>query len=193
MLVLAVVAATAGGCNRRQHYYYLNPSEIDLTVLLPPPPDVASAQARSDEAQVAAAVAGRSSSAVSSKPKSESARTVFFYAPSVGARIHAGAASDHRGLLFARRVRRKEAGRRSEGVLGAAAPRRRARNGEARIRAVTRHLRRRARSCSRSCFRPNAMRSSRKPEPSRRIESSSDCTIPATLRRGGPPGRLPPT
>ncbi|MGB8909120.1 MAG: phosphatase PAP2 family protein [Candidatus Cybelea sp.] len=82
-LVLAVVAGPAAA-QSTQHYYYLKPGAIDLTVLLPPPPDVASAQARSDEAQVAAAVAARSSAQLF-EAEDAAARTVFFYAPSIGA------------------------------------------------------------------------------------------------------------
>lgn len=81
MLVLAFAGPVAAQSSR--HYYYLRPGAIDLTVLLPPPPDVASAQARSDEAQVAAAVAGRGSRQLL-VAEDESARTVFFFAPSVG-------------------------------------------------------------------------------------------------------------
>ncbi|MFZ0030360.1 MAG: phosphatase PAP2 family protein [Candidatus Cybelea sp.] len=82
-LAFAVVAGPAA-VQSSQHYYYLKPGAVDLTVLLPPPPDVASAQARSDEAQVAAAVAGRSSAQLF-EAEDASARTVFFYVPSVGA------------------------------------------------------------------------------------------------------------
>jgi acid phosphatase (class A) len=53
-------------------------------VLLPPPPDVASAEQRSDQAQVASAVAGRSPRQFF-VAEDESARDVFFYTPSVGA------------------------------------------------------------------------------------------------------------
>lgn len=84
-LVLVFLAiAEAIPAHASHHYYYLKPGAIDLAVLLPPPPDVASAQARSDEAQVAAAVAGRSSTQLL-EAQDESVRTVFFYAPSIGA------------------------------------------------------------------------------------------------------------
>jgi acid phosphatase (class A) len=79
VLALLAVPSTAGA---REHFYYLDPSQIDLTVLLPPPPDVASAQARADEQQVATAVAARTHSEVS-QAEEASARTVFFYTPSV--------------------------------------------------------------------------------------------------------------
>jgi acid phosphatase (class A) len=82
MLVVALVAAPVAAQSSR-HYYYLKPGVINLTVLLPPPPDVASAQARSDQAQVAAAVAGRTSREFL-EAEDESARDVFFYTPSVG-------------------------------------------------------------------------------------------------------------
>lgn len=64
-------------------FYYVQPSQLDLTVLLPPPPDVASADARSDEAQVAAAVAGRTRSQLF-EAEEASVRSVFFYEPSIG-------------------------------------------------------------------------------------------------------------
>jgi acid phosphatase (class A) len=84
LLMLALVAVAGPPVvQSSQHYYYLKPGAIDLTVLLPPPPDVASAQARSDEAQVAAAVAGRGSRQFL-VAEDESARTVFFFMPSVG-------------------------------------------------------------------------------------------------------------
>ncbi|MGA8099630.1 MAG: phosphatase PAP2 family protein [Candidatus Cybelea sp.] len=82
-LVFAVVAGPVA-VGSSQHYYYLKTGAVDLTVLLPPPPDVASAQAHSDEAQVAAAIAGRGSRQLL-LAEDESARTVFFYTPSVGA------------------------------------------------------------------------------------------------------------
>jgi acid phosphatase (class A) len=81
--VLVAVLAPAAALSQ-QHYYYLKPGVPDLTMLLPPPPDVASAQARADEAAVAAAVAGRSRTQFL-QAEDNSARTVFFYSPSVGA------------------------------------------------------------------------------------------------------------
>lgn len=80
LVALLVIPSAAAA---REHFYYLDPSQIDLTVLLPPPPDVASAEAHSDEQQVAAAVAERTHSEVS-QAEEDSARTVFFYTPSVG-------------------------------------------------------------------------------------------------------------
>jgi acid phosphatase (class A) len=82
LLVAAIAASPATRAN--QHFYYLKPGAPNLAVLLPPPPDVASAQARSDEAQVAAAVAARSRTQFL-EAQDTSVRTVFFYAPSVGA------------------------------------------------------------------------------------------------------------
>jgi acid phosphatase (class A) len=82
LIMLAVVVSPAAAQSNR-HYYYLKPDAIDLTVLLPPPPDVASAQARSDEAEVTATVAGRTSRQFF-EAEDDSARTVFFYAQSVG-------------------------------------------------------------------------------------------------------------
>ncbi len=82
-VVLAMLFAPAGA-GAKQHFYYLNPTQLDLTVLLPPPPDVASAQERADEEEVTSAVAARTHSEIS-QAEENSARTVFFYTPSVGA------------------------------------------------------------------------------------------------------------
>ncbi|HZV76907.1 MAG TPA: phosphatase PAP2 family protein [Candidatus Babeliales bacterium] len=82
LTLLVAIFAPAGG-SAQAKFYYLKPSQIDLTLLLPPPPDVASAQANSDEAQVAAAVAGRSQTEFLTAEE-DSARTVFFFEPSIG-------------------------------------------------------------------------------------------------------------
>lgn len=83
-IVVALVALLAPSiAQSNERFYYLKPAQLDLTVLLAPPPDVASAMARSEQAQVAAAVAGRSASQLLQAQES-SVRTVFFYAPSVG-------------------------------------------------------------------------------------------------------------
>lgn len=83
LALVLVVAVGQAPSSPDGGYYYLNPSEIDLTVLLPPPPDVASAQAHSEELQVASAVAARSPTQFL-QAEEASARTVFFYEPSVG-------------------------------------------------------------------------------------------------------------
>jgi len=83
LLVLLTALLVPAGASADGTFYYLNPQELDLTVLLPPPPDVASADAKSDEAQVAAAVAARSRTAFLAAEE-DSARTVFFFEPSVG-------------------------------------------------------------------------------------------------------------
>jgi acid phosphatase (class A) len=84
-LLLVLFAAVAPPSARSsQHFYYLPAGALDLTALLPPPPDVASAQGRADEEQVAAAVGARSRTQFL-QAQDTSARTVFFYAPSVGA------------------------------------------------------------------------------------------------------------
>ena len=91
MVFLALAIAVAGApaaSSAHTDYYYLDPRQVDLTALLPPPPDVASAEERSDEEQVASAVAGRTHSETFAAEE-ESARTVFFYAPSVGAEFTA--------------------------------------------------------------------------------------------------------
>ncbi|MBV8531512.1 MAG: phosphatase PAP2 family protein [Candidatus Eremiobacteraeota bacterium] len=80
---LAVLLATVP-VRADERFYYLKPNQIDLTALLPPPPDVASALARADEAQVAAAVAGRNRTQLFDAQET-SARTVFFFEPSIGA------------------------------------------------------------------------------------------------------------
>ena len=83
LLFLLCAAVAPAATLAAQHYNYLKPGAPDLTVLLPPPPDVFSAQARADEAAVAAAVAGRSRTQFL-EAQDDSARTVFFYAPSIG-------------------------------------------------------------------------------------------------------------
>jgi acid phosphatase (class A) len=80
---LPTVAATTDAA-----FHYIDPSQIDLSVLLPPPPDAGTAEARADEAEVAAAVAARSSGQLAGA-RGESARTVFFFAPSIDARFSA--------------------------------------------------------------------------------------------------------
>jgi acid phosphatase (class A) len=83
LLVILVALLVPASASTDGRFYYLDPGEIDLTVLLPPPPDVASADAKSDEAQVAAAVAARTRTDFL-QAEQESARTVFFFEPSVG-------------------------------------------------------------------------------------------------------------
>jgi acid phosphatase (class A) len=61
----------------------LDPRQIDLTVLLPPPPDLGSPEMRADEEQVASAVSNRSALALS-EAQEASARSVFFFARSIG-------------------------------------------------------------------------------------------------------------
>lgn len=84
-LVLAVVAA--GALHARaadSSYHYLNAAQLDLTVLLPPPPDTGSPQEDADERAVAKTVAERNPTQMQGAMLN-SARTVFFFAPSVGA------------------------------------------------------------------------------------------------------------
>jgi len=82
VIVFAALAAPARAGDGTT-FYYLHPSELNLTILLPPPPDVASAQESADEAEVAAAVAGRSRTEFL-QAEDDSARTVFFFEPSIG-------------------------------------------------------------------------------------------------------------
>ncbi|HVR46250.1 MAG TPA: phosphatase PAP2 family protein [Candidatus Binatia bacterium] len=65
-------------------YYYLDPRRIDLTTFLPPPPETGSPEARADIAAVNAVVATRSPAQLL-EAREASARSVFFFAPSVGA------------------------------------------------------------------------------------------------------------
>ncbi|HZY95884.1 MAG TPA: phosphatase PAP2 family protein [Candidatus Cybelea sp.] len=84
-LVLAAILAAAwcAPAPAQTRYYYLNPQQIDLTVLLPPPPDMGSGEALADEEQVASAVSNRTAVALS-EAQEASARTVFFFARSIG-------------------------------------------------------------------------------------------------------------
>ena len=83
-LVLATTALAPLSPQTPTGYYYLDPRRIDLTTLLPPPPDTGSPEARADVAAVNAVVASRSPAQLL-EAREASARSVFFFAPSVGA------------------------------------------------------------------------------------------------------------
>jgi acid phosphatase (class A) len=87
-IVAVLVALAVAPAVAQTRYHYLNPQQIDLTVLLPPPPDLGSAEARADEEQVASAVANRTQLALS-EAQEASARSVFFFAPSIGPQFRA--------------------------------------------------------------------------------------------------------
>ncbi|HEY6486399.1 MAG TPA: phosphatase PAP2 family protein [Candidatus Cybelea sp.] len=80
LLVAALCGARALAVE--SEYHYLHPGQLDLVLFLPPPPDPGSLQERTDQAQVAATIASRSDSQVRSAQ--EAARSVFFFAPSIG-------------------------------------------------------------------------------------------------------------
>ena len=161
--------------------------------LLPPPPDCGSPEARADEQQVARGRRGAQPGAAARGARSVGAQRLFLRA--VGRPgFCAGAPSVDRALLRARAAPTFERLiDRGEGVLGAAASRRRAEergsypSGHAAFAASTRDRARR------SCCRRNATRSSRRRASSPRTASSWGCTIRATSRRAGRPGRWPPT
>jgi acid phosphatase (class A) len=83
LLVLAATALAPLSPETATGYYYLDPRRIDLTVLLPPPPEADSPEARADMQEVMAAVAARSPAQLL-EAREASARSVFFFAPSVG-------------------------------------------------------------------------------------------------------------
>jgi acid phosphatase (class A) len=81
-LVVLAVAPAAAKTDARFHY--INPKQIDLTIFLPPPPDLGSPQQRADELALAqAASAHRRADYLIAEQNS--ARSVFFFTPSVGA------------------------------------------------------------------------------------------------------------
>jgi len=82
---LLLVALTApGGAETQPPLYYLQPGQLDLTMLLPPPPPNPSALESADEEQVEKAVADRTPAQLAAA-EAASMRTVFFFAPSLGA------------------------------------------------------------------------------------------------------------
>ncbi|HEY6325828.1 MAG TPA: phosphatase PAP2 family protein [Candidatus Cybelea sp.] len=84
LLALAATALAPLSPQTPTGYYYLDPRRIDLTVLLPPPPEAGSPEARADMQEVTAAVAARSPAQLL-EAREASVRSVFFFAPSVGA------------------------------------------------------------------------------------------------------------
>jgi len=82
VLVLAATALAPLSTAAPTGYYYLDPHRIDLTILLPPPPAPNSPEARADIESVTAAVAARSPAQLL-EAREASARSVFFFAPSV--------------------------------------------------------------------------------------------------------------
>ncbi len=84
ILLLALAAtALAPLSPQTTGYYYLDRQRIDLTTLLPPPPSPGSPEARADIQTVTAAIAVRSPAQLL-EAREASARSVFFFAPSVG-------------------------------------------------------------------------------------------------------------
>ncbi len=83
LLVLAATAFAPLAPQTQTGYYYLDPRRIDLTILLPPPPEAGSPEARADMQEVTAAVAARSPAQLL-EAREASARSVFFFTPSVG-------------------------------------------------------------------------------------------------------------
>jgi acid phosphatase (class A) len=82
-IVLLLVATAHPQPATHNGYYYLDPSQLNLTQMLPPPPDLGSTQARNDEQQVAAALSARTPAEIN-EAKAGSARSVFFFEPSIG-------------------------------------------------------------------------------------------------------------
>ncbi len=111
---LAVAPAAAKTDAR---FHYINPKQIDLTVFLPPPPDLGSPQQRADEQAVAQAVSARRRADYLIAQQS-SVRSVFFFAPSVGADFTSGALPGDGGFLPAHRFGRREAHRAGQGHTG---------------------------------------------------------------------------
>jgi len=82
--ILVVLAVAPAAAKTDARFHYINPKQIDLTVFLPPPPDLGSPQQRADElALTQAASAHRRADYLIAEQNS--ARSVFFFAPSVGA------------------------------------------------------------------------------------------------------------
>lgn len=83
VLVLFATALAPLSPETQTGYYYLDPRRIDLTTFLPPPPETGSPEARADIAAVNAVIATRSPAQLL-EAREASARSVFFFAPSVG-------------------------------------------------------------------------------------------------------------
>lgn len=83
-IVFAATALAPLSSQTATGYYYLDPRKIDLALLLPPPPESGSPEARADMQVVTATVAARSPAQIL-EAREASARSVFFFAPSVGA------------------------------------------------------------------------------------------------------------
>lgn len=83
VLVVAATALAPLSPETATGYYYIDPRRIDLTSLLPPPPQSGSPEALADMDEVRAAVAARSPAQLL-EAREASARSVFFFAPSVG-------------------------------------------------------------------------------------------------------------
>jgi acid phosphatase (class A) len=86
VLLLAATALAPLSPQTPTGYYYLDPRRVDLTILLPPPPETGSPEARADIQEVTAVIAARSPAQIL-EAREASARSVFFFAPSVGPRF----------------------------------------------------------------------------------------------------------
>lgn len=89
LLVVTSVQMRPAMATAATGYYYLDPSQVDLAEMLPPPPELGSQQARADEQQVAAAVSARTPIELS-EARAVSARSVFFFAKSIGSSFTPG-------------------------------------------------------------------------------------------------------
>src|SRR5271156_4779674 len=83
-LCLLAFARSPGLAKTDVAYHYVDSSELNLVDLLPPPPDSGTAAARKDEKKVACVVGERAPVELGNALE-QAKRSVFFFAPSVGA------------------------------------------------------------------------------------------------------------